>query len=106
MRAASTAACSSSTAPRAAGRTPTMGLPSKNVTALAAGGGYLYIGTDNGLVRIAEGAAMKRDPSWRRVAVFAACAFGRYGRADSRRPAAARPRHLLAQRDDAGDPNR
>ena len=33
-----------------------MGLPSKNVTALAAGGGYLYVGTDNGLVRIAEGA--------------------------------------------------
>ena len=43
---------------RASGRwsnTP-MGLPSKNVTALAAGGGYLYAGTDNGLVRIAEGA--------------------------------------------------
>ncbi len=34
----------------------TMGLPSKNVTALAAGGGYLYAGTDNGLVRMAEGA--------------------------------------------------
>jgi ligand-binding sensor domain-containing protein len=33
-----------------------MGLPSKNVTALAATGGYLYVGTDNGLVRIAEGA--------------------------------------------------
>jgi ligand-binding sensor domain-containing protein len=33
-----------------------MGLPSKNVTALAAGGGYLYAGTDNGLVRIPEGA--------------------------------------------------
>ena len=32
------------------------GLPSRNVTALAAGGGYLYVGTDNGLVRIAEGA--------------------------------------------------
>ncbi|HEV3201890.1 MAG TPA: hypothetical protein VGZ73_28530 [Bryobacteraceae bacterium] len=32
------------------------GLPSKNVTALAAGGGYLYAGTDNGLVRILEGA--------------------------------------------------
>lgn len=30
------------------------GLPSKNVTALAAGGGYLYAGTDNGLVRIRE----------------------------------------------------
>jgi len=43
---------------RASGRwTNTMlGLPSKNVTALAAGGGYLYVGTDNGLVRIAEGA--------------------------------------------------
>ena len=35
--------------------TTTMGLPSKNVTALAAGGGYLYAGTDNGLVRISEG---------------------------------------------------
>jgi ligand-binding sensor domain-containing protein len=34
----------------------TMGLPSKNVTALAAGDGYLYVGTDNGLVRIREGA--------------------------------------------------
>lgn len=34
----------------------TLGLPSKNVTSLAAGGGYLYIGTDNGLVRIPEGA--------------------------------------------------
>ncbi len=33
----------------------TRGLPSRNVTALAAGGGYLYIGTDNGLVRVAEG---------------------------------------------------
>jgi ligand-binding sensor domain-containing protein len=32
------------------------GVPSKNVTALAAGGGYLYAGTDNGLVRISEGA--------------------------------------------------
>jgi ligand-binding sensor domain-containing protein len=32
----------------------TAGLPSLNVTAVAAGGGYLYIGTDNGLVRIAE----------------------------------------------------
>lgn len=30
------------------------GLPSLNVTAIAAGGGYLYIGTDNGLVRISE----------------------------------------------------
>jgi ligand-binding sensor domain-containing protein len=43
---------------RASGRwtNTTMGLPSKNVTALAAGGGYVYVGTDNGLVRIAEGA--------------------------------------------------
>jgi hypothetical protein len=43
---------------RASGRwsNATIGLPSKNVTALAAGGGYLYVGTDNGLVRIAEGA--------------------------------------------------
>ena len=32
-----------------------LGLPSKNVTALAAGGGYLYAGTDNGVVRIPEG---------------------------------------------------
>ncbi|HEX3353450.1 MAG TPA: two-component regulator propeller domain-containing protein [Terriglobales bacterium] len=30
------------------------GLPSSNVTALAAAGGYLYVGTDNGLVRIPE----------------------------------------------------
>jgi ligand-binding sensor domain-containing protein len=30
------------------------GLPSLNVTALARGGGYIYIGTDNGLVRVAE----------------------------------------------------
>lgn len=30
------------------------GLPSRNVTALAARGGYLYVGTDNGLVRIPE----------------------------------------------------
>jgi hypothetical protein len=43
---------------RATGRwtNTTLGLPSKNVTALAAGGGYLYVGTDNGLVRIPEGA--------------------------------------------------
>ena len=34
----------------------TMGLPSKNVTALAAADGYVYVGTDNGLVRISEGA--------------------------------------------------
>jgi ligand-binding sensor domain-containing protein len=33
----------------------TAGLPSLNVTAVAAGNGYLYAGTDNGLVRIAEG---------------------------------------------------
>jgi ligand-binding sensor domain-containing protein len=31
-----------------------VGLPSPNVTALAAGNGYIYIGTDNGLVRIPE----------------------------------------------------
>ncbi len=30
------------------------GLPSSNVTALASGNGYIYIGTDNGLVRIPE----------------------------------------------------
>ena len=36
-------------------RSTLTGLPSKNVTALAASGGYLYAGTDNGLVRIAEG---------------------------------------------------
>jgi ligand-binding sensor domain-containing protein len=30
------------------------GLPSLNVTALACGNGYIYIGTDNGLVRIPE----------------------------------------------------
>ena len=43
---------------RASGRwtNTTVGLPSKNVTALVTGGGYLYVGTDNGLVRIAEGA--------------------------------------------------
>jgi ligand-binding sensor domain-containing protein len=42
---------------RASGRwtNSIVGLPSKNVTALASGGGYLYAGTDNGLVRIAEG---------------------------------------------------
>ena len=32
----------------------TAGLPSRNVTALAARDGYIYIGTDNGLVRILE----------------------------------------------------
>jgi ligand-binding sensor domain-containing protein len=31
------------------------GLPSLNVTALAAGGGFVYVGTDNGLVRFREG---------------------------------------------------
>src|SRR5262249_7574970 len=30
------------------------GLPSQNVTAFAAGAGFLYVGTDNGLVRIQE----------------------------------------------------
>jgi ligand-binding sensor domain-containing protein len=30
------------------------GLPSLNVTALARGNGYIYVGTDNGLVRIPE----------------------------------------------------
>lgn len=35
-------------------RTSGTGLPSMNVTALAASGGYIYIGTDNGLVRMAE----------------------------------------------------
>lgn len=30
------------------------GLPSGNVTAIAAGNGYLYIGTENGLVKVAE----------------------------------------------------
>lgn len=41
---------------RASGRWTfrTAGLPSLNVTALAAGDGFLYAGTDNGLVRIAE----------------------------------------------------
>jgi len=32
----------------------TDGLPSANVTALAEGNGYIYVGTDNGLVRIEE----------------------------------------------------
>lgn len=41
---------------RASGRwrNVTAGLPSANVTALAAHGGYIYIGTDNGLVRFKE----------------------------------------------------
>jgi hypothetical protein len=30
------------------------GLPSLNVTAFAASNGYIFIGTDNGLVRIPE----------------------------------------------------
>ena len=30
------------------------GLPSLNVTALTAANGYLYVGTDNGLVRASE----------------------------------------------------
>src|SRR5262249_27212825 len=34
----------------------TAGLPSRNVTAIADGEGYIYVGTDNGLVRVAEGA--------------------------------------------------
>ena len=37
----------------------TDGLPSANVTAVAAGGGYLYIGTDNGLVRVPEGSVLR-----------------------------------------------
>lgn len=32
----------------------TAGLPSENVTALAAANGFLYVGTDNGMVRISE----------------------------------------------------
>ena len=42
--------------PRGSGRwfVVTDGLPSLNVTALAAAGGYIYVGTDNGLVRIPE----------------------------------------------------
>jgi ligand-binding sensor domain-containing protein len=35
-------------------RTIATGLPSLNVTAFAASGGTLYIGTDNGLVKIPE----------------------------------------------------
>ena len=37
-----------------AGLRSTHGLPSANVTALAAANGYLYVGTDNGLVRVQE----------------------------------------------------
>jgi ligand-binding sensor domain-containing protein len=36
-------------------RQVTDGLPSRNVTALAWANGSLYAGTDNGLVKIAEG---------------------------------------------------
>jgi ligand-binding sensor domain-containing protein len=36
--------------------TVTRGLPSLNVTALAEGDGNLYVGTDNGLIRLREGA--------------------------------------------------
>lgn len=41
---------------RASGRwmSITEGLPSRNVTALAAANGFVYVGTDNGLVRIPE----------------------------------------------------
>jgi ligand-binding sensor domain-containing protein len=41
---------------RASGRwrVITQGLPSRNVTALELSDGYLYVGTDNGLVRVAE----------------------------------------------------
>jgi ligand-binding sensor domain-containing protein len=35
-------------------RVVTQGLPSRNVTALELSDGYLYVGTDNGLVRVAE----------------------------------------------------
>ena len=44
----------STIAPPGDGRCTPPGLPSLNVTALARGNGYLYIGADNGLVRIAE----------------------------------------------------
>jgi ligand-binding sensor domain-containing protein len=33
----------------------TVGLPSLNVTAVATGNGYVYAGTNNGLVRVREG---------------------------------------------------
>jgi len=33
----------------------TAGLPSLNVTAVAVGNGFVYAGTDNGLVRFREG---------------------------------------------------
>jgi ligand-binding sensor domain-containing protein len=32
----------------------TEGLPSRNVTALAESGGELYVGTENGIVKVAE----------------------------------------------------
>jgi ligand-binding sensor domain-containing protein len=35
-------------------KTVTAGLPSLNVTALAVQNGVVYVGTDNGLVRISE----------------------------------------------------
>jgi ligand-binding sensor domain-containing protein len=43
---------------RASGRwtNTAAGLPSRNVTAIAAGNGYVFVGTDNGLVRMGEGA--------------------------------------------------
>jgi ligand-binding sensor domain-containing protein len=37
-------------------RSTTEGLPSRNVTAVAVGGGWVYVGTDNGLVRMRESA--------------------------------------------------
>jgi len=37
-------------------KTVTAGLPSLNITALAIANGVVYVGTDNGLVKIAEGA--------------------------------------------------
>ncbi|MBL8209327.1 MAG: PQQ-binding-like beta-propeller repeat protein [Bryobacterales bacterium] len=39
---------------RARWRYVTAGLPSKNVTAVAVAGGFVYVGTENGLVRIPE----------------------------------------------------
>lgn len=41
-------------------RPHTAGLPSSNVTALAARGGFVYIGTDNGLVRAPEEVLLSR----------------------------------------------
>jgi len=37
----------------------TAGLPSSNVTAIEARGGVLYIGTDNGLVKIPESTVVR-----------------------------------------------